>query len=618
VHAAALAAALAVTGCAQQAARFMETRDEINAQLASAARDRVPPKAPPAPDAVKEALIPPLVVELPRQAVRQIEPRFDLAVNNAPAAQVFLAIASGTRYSMVVHPDIRETITVNLRDVTVFEALDTLREIHGYDYTVQGNRIIVRPIAMQTRMYQINYLMSARQGRSDVRVTSGSIATPMPGVAGVPGMPGVPGAMPGMPGMPGAMPGMPAPGMVARPIEASRVITTADNDFWADLEKAVRALIGTEQGRNVVVNPQSGLIVVRAMPNELRQVEQFLRRKQAIVERQVMLEARIIEVTLRDTMQTGINWAAFRAGDNSRFGAGVLAPGALLRTDGSMTVPTARGPDGSILGASIFGANPARSRPLLPDPLDTLAGVAGSGTGVLRAATTVPGTAFGLAFQTSNFATLLSFLETQGTVDVLSSPRIATMSNQKAILKVGTDEFFVTHVTTAMMAVGGVAQMSPSITVQPFFSGISLGVTPQIDDDDNITLHIHPSVSSVVDRPRDIDLGTLGQFRLPLASSTVNEIDSIVRVTDGNIVAIGGLMQNRAQSERSQVPGLGDLPVLGNLFRNIARSQQKSEIVILLRPTVIRSDANWQQDILDTQNRIGNMRRPPSADGPLR
>ena len=600
-----------LAGCAQDVKRYNLGRDTINSELERANRDArnrpVAAAQPATPDAVAQALLPPLIVQMPALSQQAPEPRFDLAVNNAPAAQVFLSIVSGTRFSMIVHPDIRDSISVNLKDVTVAEALETLRELYGYEYRFTGNRIVVQPVSIQTRIYQINYLLANRQGRSDIRVTSGSISSPTGG-------PGSPSGAGTTTGATGSVPGQPGAAGTIRPIESSRVTTTADNDFWGDLGTALRAIVGTEQTRNVVINAQSGLIVVRALPAELRNVESFLRRKQAIVERQVMLEAKIIEVTLRDSQQTGINWAAFRAGSNSRFGAGVVTPGTTLRTDGTIGAPTARGPDGTALAGSALTINPARSNPLSPDPLSLIAGSVGSLTSAITSGITAPGTLFGLAFQTSNFAALLSFLETQGAVDVLSSPRIATLSNQKAVLKVGTDEFFVTNVTTTTTSTGTTSQASPTITLQPFFSGIALDVTPQIDGENNIILHVHPSVSQVVDRTKSIDLGTLGNFRLPLASSTVNETDSIVRVQDGNIVAIGGLMQTRSTNDRSQVPGLGDVPGLGHLFRNTARTQVKSELVILIKPTLIRSESSWNQDLVDTQDRIQAMRRPVSTD----
>jgi len=228
--------------------------------------------------------------------------------------------------------------------------------------------------------------------------------------------------------------------------------------------------------------------------------------------------------------------------------------------------------------------------------------------GTIALGSSATGSLFGLAFQTANFAALLNFLETQGDLHVLSSPRIATLNNQKAVLKVGTDEFFVTNVTTnqTTTAVGNPI-LSPSITVQPFFSGIALDVTPQIDDTGHIILHVHPSVSTVVEKAKNIDLGTSGNFKLPLASSSINESDTVVRVNDGNIVAIGGLMKESTARQRSGVPFLSDLPVAGHLFKSQSKSNLKSELVILIKPTVILGDEDWKKDARSTSERIGEL-----------
>ena len=539
--------------------------DSAERELARAANQKTPQVQP---DAVSNALLPPLVMEMPQVNGRPIEPRFDLQVNNAPAAQVFMAIVSGTRYSMVVHPDVKDPISLNLKDTSVYEALETIRELYGYEYAVQGTRIMIRPVGLQTRVFQVNYLQSQRKGRTEVRVSSGAISDSS--TAGTQGRTNAP--------LPGAS--------SSRALESTRVTTTSDNDFWTEMGNAIKALIGSEGGRNVVVSPQAGVIVVRAMPNELRSIAEFLQTMSVVVERQVMLEAKIIEVELSDEFQSGVNWAAFGSSANSRIAGGVLTPGTSLSPNGSLSTFTATSADGSIAANSSLNVTPG-----------TVAGSIASGQGV-------PGTLFGLAFQTSNFAALVSFLETQGNLQVLSSPRIATLNNQKAVLKVGTDEFFVTNVTTNTTTTGTTSTQSPTITVQPFFSGVALDVTPQIDDQKMITLHIHPSVSSVIERTKDIDLGTAGQFRLPLASSNISESDTIVRVSDGHIVAIGGLMKEVQARDRNQVPGLGNLPLIGNLFRNTSRRTVKSELVILLKPTVIQGPSSWQQDILDTRERI--------------
>jgi MSHA biogenesis protein MshL len=559
---------LALSACAMQTGM---SYGNAKKEMAQASRQRT---APVQPEEVNRALLPSLTVEMPRVDGRPIEPRFDLVVNGAPANQVFMAIVSGTRYSMVVHPSIKEAISVNLKDVTVFEALDTIREMYGYEYRLQGPRILIQPIGLQTRVFQINYLMSQRKGRTEVRVTSGAISD-SPGAA-----------TPGAAGTPVTSTGTGA----GRAMESSRVTTTSENDFWMDIGAAVRAIIGAEGGRNVVMSPQSGVVVVRAYPVELRGVEEFLKAMQVVVERQVMLEAKIIEVQLSDGHQSGVNWSAFTQGPNSRFAGGVLSPGATLSPDGAISAFTARNADGTVAADSLLSSNPAAP-------------------GVISAGSAAPGTLFGLAFQTGSFAALISFLETQGDLQVLSSPRIAALNNQKAVLKVGTDEFFVTNITTNTTSVGSTTTQSPTITVAPFFSGVALDVTPQIDQNNQIILHIHPSVSSVIEKTKNIDLGTSGNFRLPLASSSISESDTIVRVSDGNIVAIGGLMKESSARNSSGLPGLSTTPWIGGLFGSKSRSVVKSELVILLKPTVIESDASWRQDILDTEERINAYQR---------
>ncbi len=548
-------------GCAVRDATYGRIGSEMDEAVAKRAK-------PAAPEAVSQALLPPLVVEMPRVEGAPLDQRFDLNVNNAPAGQVFMAIVSGTRYSMIVHPDVRDAISVNLKDVTVIEALDTMRDLYGYEYRVQGNRITVLPITLQTRVFKVNYIQASRSGRSDVRVSSGSI-TDAPTAPGA-GTPGAPAPTSGTGGQP------------QRLTESTRVTTSSDSNFWGDIVKSITAIVGAADGRNVIVNSQSGVIVVRALPAELRAVESFLKTMQLIVERQVVLEAKIIEVTLNDSFSAGINWAAFRAG-NVRAAAGLIRPGSTIGNTGALQTPTARAPDGSATGN-------------ITATLGAAASLVTEGS--------VPGGVFGLALQTSEFAALLTFLETQGAVNVLSSPRVATINNQKAVLKVGTDDFFVTNISTTTTTTGGGTVTSPTITVQPFFSGIALDVTPQIDDNNNIILHIHPQVSTVIERTKELNLGSLGAFSLPLASSSINETDTIVRVQDGNIVAIGGLMRQESTTDRSQIPGIGDVPGVGLLFGQRARSSKKSELVILLKPTIIHSDRNWQQDLSDTRERI--------------
>jgi len=560
-----------VVGCTQQKGGPMPTHyEDALSQLNSATASKPGTKQS---EAVSRALLPPLVVEMPRAEGKPGEPRFDLSVNNAPAPEVFMAIVSGSPYSMIVHPSIKEKLSIKLNNTTVFEALDTLREMYGYEYKVQGNRILIQPLTLQTRIFQVSYLYNTRKGKSELRVASSSPSDSAPSSQA---------------SAVAAVNGPQAP--VVQALAASKVETTSDLNFWTDLTSALRAIIGTGDGRNMVINAESGVVVVRAMPSELREVGEFLRTMQNVVSRQVLLEAKIIDVQLSDSFATGINWAAFHAGPNSRFAGGIQQPATSLSTQGAMSTFTTLGPDGRADLNSLFTSTPGS-----PGSVITGAGV--------------PGTLFGLAFQTSNFAALINFLQSQGEVQVLSSPRIAAINNQKAVLKVGTDQFFVTNVTTNQTTtVGGFVQNSPSITTQPFFSGVALDITPQIDENNQIILHVHPAVSNVVNQNTNINLGQAGIFTLPLAASTISETDTVVRVTNSNIVAIGGLMKQEDHRTRGGVPGLMDIPIIGSLFKNTSRSGLKSELVILIKPTVIENDDSWRPSVQEAANRIRDWR----------
>ena len=519
-------------------------------------------------DVVGQAMVPPLQLEQPVAA--KPEPRFNLAVNNAPVGQVLNALVSGTPYSMLFPPELSGTVSLNLKNTTVREALETLRDVYGYDYRFQGNRIYVQPNTIQTRLFKINYLANRRLGTSDMRVTGSSPTTSNSGT------PTTASAGQQTSGTTGGTTG----GTAQRVVDSARVQTTSDFDFWKDLTVALSTIVGNQDGRNVIVNPGSGVVLVKATPVELRGVDEYLKATQLVVERQVMLEAKIIEVSLNDSYQTGINWSKF-GGVANRFSLGVVAPSATLAGSGAIS--------GSAAGIS--GGT-------------TVAAVPGSG-GAVGTGPTGRGF-FGLTFQSNNFAALLSFLEGQGDVQVLSSPRIATTNNQKAVLKVGTDDYFVTGISTNVTTGTGTAGnvVTPNITLQPFFSGISLDVTPQIDDEGNIILHVHPSVSVVEEKSKSVNLGDLGTYTLPLASSTINESDSIVRVQDGSIVAIGGLMSQEQNTSRYGLPGISGVPGLGLLFGQKSVSNRKRELVILMKSTVIRGENSWREVAGESQERM--------------
>ena len=477
----------------------------------------------------------PAVVEPPRVAAEATpkkvpDTRFNLSVNNARASEVFVGMVTGTPYSMLVHPDVSGALTLNLKNTTVPEAMEAIRQLYGYEYSIQGTRVIVPSPAVQTRIYPINALAMQRKGMSDTRVVSGSVSLSEVSGSGNAG----------------------GPASASRSLETSSVQTSTDARYWDEIAASLKALVGDDG--NVVVSPQSGMVIVKAAARHLALVERFLRASELIGSRQVMLEAKIIEVELSDGYQSGVNWA--------RLTGPQISQGAALGAFG--LDKTVAGTVGGVLGGNIPAA-------LTPDK------------GL-----------FSLAFNDGDFAAVINLIESQGAVHVLSSPRIATTNNQKAVLRVGTDDYFVTEVTGGTPGALGVAPTPPTVTVRPFFSGIALDVTPQIDERDTITLHVRPSISTVRENKKIINLGSaFGDFVLPLASSSISETDSVVRLKDGQIVAIGGLMRQSFDDTKNRLPLLGAIPGLGELFGHTSQSQAKRELVVLIRTTLIREEADW-------------------------
>jgi len=535
-----LAAVLA--GCAELPPR-RGTLERMSGEVHEA---RAVPQAGTVPEEVADALLPSLRLSVPSLPHIDDTQRFDIAVSNVPAEQFFLSLVEGTGYNMVVHPEVAGTITLNLRSATIPEVLEAARDVYGYEFVRTGYGFQVLPSRLEARVYQINYLNVSRRGTSSTFVSSGTLQEG-PSASGVEELEGGAARTRGRSGQ--------------RTVVGTQISTEQpQTSFWEELRTALEAIVGTGQGRSVVVSPQSGVVVVRAIPNELREVEAFLRATQLIAQRQVILEAKILEVELSESFQTGINWS------------GVFGDFTALQTGGGTTLNNQSGLS-DIAGAPVA---------LVPGE-----------TGISGQLASAFGGVFGLAVNANDFSAFIEFLETQGNVQVLSSPRISTMNNQKAVIKVGTDEFFVTDVSTTTIT-GTATTSTPNVELTPFFSGIALDVTPQISEHNEVTLHIHPTVSEVVDQQKTITVSDVVQT-LPLARSTVREADSIVRARSGQVVVIGGLMQDRIDDEQAKAPGFGDLPLLGGLFKQQRERSTKSELVILLRPLVVEDDGQWAE-----------------------
>ena len=162
----------------------------------------------------------------------------------------------------------------------------------------------------------------------------------------------------------------------------------------------------------------------------------------------------------------------------------------------------------------------------------------------------------------------------------------------------------MTDVSSQSTVTAATSSTTPNIELTPFFSGIALDVTPQIDVQGGVLLHVHPSVIETEEQEKVVTLNE-EQFVLPLAASNIRESDTIIHARSGEIVVIGGLMQSIISETESKTPLLGDIPLLGNLFKNRQETETKKELVILLRPTVVGADT-WRQQLIRSRNQMAD------------
>lgn len=535
------ALAIGLNGCqgmqsghqAQQAKATLEQAVSASPALAAA---EIPPS-------VTQDLL--AMAARPQPESMVYEPRFNVAASQVGLQDFFASLVVDTDYSIAVHPDVQGTISLNLRQVTLPETLAVVQDLYGFDIRRQGRVYQVQPAGLRTETIAVNYLMLKRSGFSAISVNSGGVSQDMRNGQQQRGRSVQQQNQLSQNPMLGMQQGM------QQQFSGSNIHSESETDFWKDLQDALRQILGLGADRMVVVSPQAGLVTVRGMPDEIAAVRTFLGVAEQHLQRQVILEARIIEVTLSDEFQQGINW--------------------------SNALASVRSTNFNFTTTGVTPGNPTSS---------ALGGVTA------------------ISFSNADFNGVINLLETQGSAQVLSSPRVTAINNQKAVIKVGQDEYYVTNISSDTTATVGGTISTPSIELQPFFSGIALDVTPQIDQHGQVILHVHPSVTETAEQIKTIRLSN-EEVVLPLARSNIRESDTIIRARSGEIVVIGGLMQTVSTDSVSRTPVLGSIPLLGQLFTSKNTLEQKKELVILLRPVVVEPE-QWQphiQQSADSLNR---------------
>lgn len=497
------------------------------------------------PDSVTQDL---LALTSPMQQAQLIQQRFNVAAANVDVADFFTSLVADTEYSVAIHPAVKGQITLDLKQVTLNEAFAVIEQLYGYHIQQQGSIYKIMPGGLRTETIPVNYLLMQRSGSSSISVTAGGISSSQ----GNSNNSNNNGQNSGQNNNQNNsnQNGTNQNGQNSQNGQGngSSVHSSSETDFWKDLKEAITGVMGSGPDRAVVVSPQAGLVTVRGLPAEIEAVRAYLGQTEASLQRQVILEVKIIEVTLNDDYQQGINWSKI---------AGTIGSTDISFSNNSFNL-------GNNITAQIGGLG-------------------------------------SIGFEGDDFSGVINLLETQGNAQVLSSPRVTAINNQKAVIKVGSDEYYVTGVNSSSNLTDttgtgtGITRDVPIPELEPFFSGIALDVTPQINVDGDVILHVHPSVSETNELSKSINLGGTSSYTLPSAQTNIRESDTIIKARNGEIVVIGGLMQSTISDNESKVPVLGSVPLVGKLFTSISKVERKKELIILIKPTVSSSGAMQQQ-----------------------
>lgn len=452
------------------------------------------------------------------------EQRFDIEVNQASARSFFKSLVKGTDKSIMLSPDLQGKISLDLKNVTIPQVLAAVQDTYGYEYKRTHYGYKVYPPKLETEVFHVNYLNVKRNSRSQTSVNSGQLTDKQSGQSGNGGNNNG-----GTQVINGRDKSSSAP---------TRVRTDSKTDFWKTLESTLNSIVGEEDGRHITLNPQAGLVTVKAYPDELRQVKKYLDTIQNTLDKEVIIEARVLEVQLNAKTAGGIDL---------KF--------------------------------------PRVEKRLVNEIIDNA-----------QSATATFANPFSFTFSSDNsLQSIVKVLSQHGEVNVLSSPRVATANNQPAVIKVGQDEFFVTDIdSNQVTGAAGAVNNTQDIELTPFFSGIALDVTPHISDDDQITLHVHPVISDVDDQTKNFTVGGQAQ-NLPLALSSIRESDSIISAKSGQIIVIGGLMKNESDRKRGTMPIISRIPIIGSLVNNDQKESSKTELIIILKPVIVNNHQNNQR-----------------------
>jgi MSHA type pilus biogenesis protein MshL len=494
--------------------------------------------------------------------------------NEADLRAALAAFARANNLNIIPDYDVTGTVTLDVRDLPLNQMMRALLEASDCTWEESGG--LIRVHSTETRIFPVDYLRLSRKGFGTSSATLGS--GNFGGGAGGGGMSG--GGMGG--GIGGGGGGGSGGGgggsgggnqTVGSSFGSgsSSVNLIADNlvDFWKEITEEIGAML-TPAGKTAMsINKTAGIIQITDRPSALKRVERYLSTVDKSVHRQVDINAQLYTVTLNDQFQFGIDWVHLAEAYGGTMGFG------------GATLPLANG--GAQLNDSALGG------------INRFAAIGTS------ASTTPGGNLTTLVYQNFNTAAAINALKQQGKVEVISAPRLRTMNNQTALIKVGEEvPFFNTSITTLPGTTVATATVLQQTVVNSITVGTILSITPQISADDYISLDISPVLTSLK-AIITVTSGGIGT-NAPSAGSgnsgtgtgaTAPDLDTkqastLVRVKDGSTIVLGGLIQTQQARQDTKIPLLGDIPWLGKLFTGTFRFKERQELIIFVTPRIIR------------------------------
>ena len=496
-----------------------------------------------------------LVVPQVEEKMRAEGKLYSLSVRDADIQEILLAFSKDGNLSFTIDPDATGKVTADLKNVALERALETILSPLGLEYRKEGNSIRILKPKIETRIFSLNYITSVRTGTA---LVSGAIGGRASGASTTQGQAS------GGSGTQGSSSG-----------GYSNVESKGTSDLWGDIEKGIKGMLSPEG--QILISKASNSIVITDYPKHLNKVAEFLETISGTVQRQVMIQAKIIEVTLSKDYQAGVDWKFIQnlpRMSNLSWGLakGTTGfPGGIGETDNTTSAGQGSGQTTQIPG--VFNIM----------PFGGLFRIGAADTDVL-------------------LSDIVEALSEQGTVNILSSPRISTLNNQPAIIKAAREDvFFQTSRDITVNAT------TTSSNAQYITIGIILSVTPQISADGTITMNIHPSITEKVGEKTSVTGDTA-----PIID--VRETDTVAQCKDRETIVIAGLMQDKATAVDTSLPFMRDLPYFGKFFRHTTQEKKKTELVIMLTPTLITGSRMEEMSTADAE-RIEKLRKalPPSA-----